>query len=191
MALRDVNLIPGELLERRSLIRHLLLWLSSLVVVAALIMAVHGYQNRTLYAETQNRQGAIKDRAAALTRLVGDIGKGQKELDLARREQTQLAALIEQRRSYSSVLAKLADVMNDATWLQQLSFTTAPDRTVHLGLLGFSHSHETLGMFIQRLSGEPMFRLVVLKSAQELKDQLSGSAPVQFQIECAIAKEGP
>ena len=62
---------------------------------------------------------------------------------------------------------------------------------MHLGLLGFSHSHEALGIFIQRLSGEPMFRLVVLKSAQESKDQLSGSAPVQFQIECDIAKEAP
>jgi len=191
MALRDVNLIPAEILERRSLIRHLLLWLTSLVVVAALSMAVHGYQSRMVYGETQNRQGAIKDRAAAIARLVGDIRKEQKELDLARREQTRLSALIEQRRSYSAVLAKLADIMHDETWLQQLSFTTAPDRTVHVGLLGFSHSHEALGIFIQRLSGEPMFRLVVLKSAQELKDQLSGSAPVQFQIECDIAKEAP
>ena len=191
MALRDINLIPTEILERRYLVRHLLLWLISLVVVAALIMAAHGYQNRMVYGETQNRQGAIKDQAAALTRTVGDIRKEQMALNLARREQVQLVALIEQRRSYSSVLAKLADVMNDQTWLQQLAFNTAQDRTLHLGLMGFSHSHEALGTFIQRLSGEPMFRLVVLKSAQEAADKLSGSAPVQFQIECDIAKEAP
>ncbi len=191
MAVRDINLIPEEILERRSLIRHLLLWLSSLVVVAALIMAAHVYQNRIVYGETQNRQGAGKDLATALTRTVGDIGKEQKALNLTLRERLQLGALIEHRRSYSSVLAKLADVMNDQTWLQQLAFNTAPDRTLHLGLMGFSYSHETLGTFIQRLSGEPMFRLVVLKSAQESKDQLSGSAPVQFQIECDIAKEAP
>jgi len=191
MALRDINLIPGEILERRSLIRHLLLWLSSLFVVAVLIMAAHGYPNRIVSEETQNRQGAGKDLAAALTRTVGDIRKEQMELNLARREQVQLGALIEQRRSYSSVLAKLADVMNDQTWLQQLAFNTAQDRTLHLVLMGFSHSHENLGTFIQRLSGEPLFRLVVLKSAQESKEQLSGSAPVQFQIECDIAKEAP
>ena len=191
MALRDINLIPGQILERRSLIRHLLLWAGSLVAVAALIMVTHGYQNRRLSGETQNRQGAIKDLAAALTRIVGDIRKEQNELNLARREQVQLAALIEQRRSYSSVLAKLSDVMNDETWLQQLAFNTAQDRTVHLGLTGFSHSHDTLGIFIQRLSGEPMFRRVVLKSAQESKDRLAGSAPVQFQVECDLAKETP
>ena len=191
MALRDINLIPDEILERRSLIRHLLLWLSILVVVAALMMAVRGYQNRFVYGGTQNRQGAIKDQAAALTKMVGEIRKEQKELNLARREQVQLVALIEQRRSYSAVLAKLADVMNDQTWLQQLAFNTAQDRTLHLSLMGFSHSHEALGTFIQRLSGEPMFRLVVLKSAQESADKLSGSAPVQFQIECDIAKEAP
>jgi Tfp pilus assembly protein PilN len=191
MALRDINLIPGEILERRSLIRHLLLWLGSLVVVAALIMAAHGYQNRMVSGETQNRQGVRKDLAAVLSRTVGDIRKEQQALNLALREQAQLVALIEQRRSYSSVLAKLADVMNDQTWLQQLAFNTAQDRTLHLGLAGFSHSHETLGTFIQRLSAEPMFRLVVLKSAQESADKRSGAAPVQFQIECDIAKEAP
>lgn len=191
MAVRDINLIPEEILERRSLIRHLLLWLSSLVVVAALIMAAHVYQNRMVYGETQNRQGAGKDLATALTRTVGDIGKEQKALNLTLRERLQLGALIEQRRSYSSVLAKLADVMNDQTWLQQLAFNIAQDRTLHLSLMGFSHSHEALGTFIQRLSGEPTFRQVVLKSAQESQDKLSGSAPVQFQIECDIAKEAP
>jgi len=191
MAVRDINLIPGEILERRSLIHHLLLWLSILVVAAALIMAAHGYQNRMMYGEAQNPQGAGKDLAAALTRIVGDIQKEQKELNLARREQVQLVALIGERRSYSSVLAKLADTMNDQTWLQQLAFNTDKDRTLHISLMGFSHSHEALGTFIQRLSGEPMFRLVVLKSAQESQDKLSGSAPVQFQIECDIAKEAP
>jgi Tfp pilus assembly protein PilN len=191
MALRDINLIPGEILERRSLIRHLLLWLSSLAVVAIILMGVYGYQTAAVYRETQNRQGGDKDLKADLVRTVGDIRKEQKELNLARREQVQLVALIEQRRSYSSVLAKLAEIMNDQTWLQQLAFNTAQDRTLHLSLMGFSHSHETLGTFIQRLSGEPTFRQVVLKSAQESKDQLSGSAPVQFQIECDIAKEAP
>jgi len=191
MAVRDINLIPGEILERSSLIRHLLLWLSILVVMAALILAAHGYQNRRVYEETQNRQGAIKVKAATLTKIVGDIRKEQNELDIARRVQGQLVALIEQRRSYSSLLAKLADIMNDMTWLQQLVLDTAQYRTLHLSLMGFSHSHEALGTFIQRLSGEPMFRLVVLKSAQESQDKLSGTALVQFQIECDLAKEAP
>ena len=191
MAVRDINLIPGEILERLSLIRHLLLWLCCLVLVAAFIMAAQVYQKRMVYWETQDRQGAIKDVEATLARLAGDIRKEQKELNFARREQLQLAALIEQRRSYPSVLAKLADIMNDQTWLQQLAFNTASDRTLHLGLTGLSYSHEALGTFIQRLSSEPMFRLVVLKSVQESKEQLSGSTLVQFQIECDIAKEKP
>jgi Tfp pilus assembly protein PilN len=191
MALRDVNLIPDEILERRSLIRHLLLWLGILIVAVALILAAHGYQNRMVYGKTQNRQGAIKDLSTALTRIGGDILKAQKEMNLARRERMQLVALIEERRSYSSVLAKLADVMNDQTWLQQLAFDTAENRTLRLTLMGFSRSHESLGTFIQRLSGEPMFRRVVLKSALESKERLSEAVPVQFQIECDIAKVTP
>jgi Tfp pilus assembly protein PilN len=191
MALRDINLIPEEILERRRLIRHLLLWFGGLVAVAALVMAVNVHQSRLTHGGAPNLQGALKDRAAALGRIVGDIRQEQKELDLARREQVQLVALSGQRRSYAPILAKLADVMNDQTWLQQLAFNTAKDRTLHLGMTGFSHSHETLGTFIQRLSGEPLFRRVVLKSAQESEDKLSGSAPVQFQIECDVAKEAP
>lgn len=191
MALREINLVPDEVRERRSLIRHLVLWLSGLVVAAALITAASGYLNRFVYKDAQNPRGAGKELTAALTRIVGDIPKGQNELNLARREQAQLAALIGQRRSYSSALAKLADAMNDQTWLQQLAFNTGKERALHLSLTGFSHSHEALGTFIQRLSGEPMFRLVVLKSAQESQEKLAGSAPVQFQIECDIAKEAP
>lgn len=191
MALREINLIPGEILERRGLIRHLLCWLSGLVLVSAFMMALHGYQDRIVYGEGQSQQGQQKEPSADLTRIVGDIQKEQKELDLARREQLQLGALIEQRRPYSSILAKLSDLMNDQTWLQQLASNINQDGTLHLSLLGFSHSHEALGRFIQRLSGEPTFRQVVLKSAQETKDRLSGSASVQFQIECDIAKEAP
>ena len=191
MALRDINLIPGEILERRSLIRHLLLWFTGMVVVAALMMAVHGYTNRMVHRDAENRQGNRADRTATLTRIVSDIRKEQQELNLAHREQVQLATLINQRRSYAAVLAKLSDVMNNQTWLQQLAFSTAPDRTLHLELTGFSHTHEALGAFIQRLSGDPMFRTVALKSAQESKGQLSGSAPVQFQMECDIAKDAP
>jgi Tfp pilus assembly protein PilN len=190
MALRDINLIPGEVLERRSLIRHVLLWVSILVVAAVLVTVIQAYQRRVLSGETQNRQASIRDRAAVLGRMVADIRKEQQGLNLAHREQVQLAALIGQRQSYSSILAKLSDVMNDQTWLQQLTVTTSPG-AIQLGLIGFSHSHEALGAFIQKLSSEPMFSGVVLKSAQESKDQHSGAAPVQFQVECAVAKGAP
>jgi Tfp pilus assembly protein PilN len=191
MALRDINLIPGETLERRSLIRHLLLWISILIVVVVLIMVARMLQSRMVNGETSYRQAARKDLAVALTRIVGDIRKEQKELDLAHRERVQFGVLVEQRQSYSSVLAKLTDVMNDQTWLSQLIFDSTPDHGLHLRLMGFSHSHEALGTLMQRLSGERMFRLVVLKSAQESTDQHSGFAPVQFQIECDVAKELP
>lgn len=191
MALREVNLIPGEILERRGLVRHLLLWVCALLLLVVLILAANAYQMRTVAGKTETRQGTIKARAAALERMVGDIQKGQKELNLAHREQVQLAALIEQRRSYSSVLARLADAINDQTWLQQLALGAAQDQALHLSMTGFTHSHEHLGTFMLRLSGDPMFMRVVLKSAQEAKEGPAKSNPVQFQIDCDIAKETP
>lgn len=191
MALREINLIPGEILERRTFWRHLFLWSCGLLLVVLLVTATNGYWKRMVHGNPQARQAAIKDQAAALARLVGEIGKGQQELNLARRERLQLASLIRQRRSYASALATLSDGMNDRTWLMQLAFMTAQGRTLHLNMTGFSDSHEHLGSFLQRLSGEPLFSRVVLKSAQESQERARGAAPVRFQIECDIAKEGP
>ena len=191
MALRDINLVPAEVLKRRYLIRHVLLWSSILVAVVVLLMGVYVHQSRVLYRETLNRQEVNKDLKAELVRTTGDIWKVQNALNLALRERVQLEALIKHRLSHSSVLAKLAEIMNDQTWLQQFAFDTGMDGRFHLKLMGFSSSHATIGTFIQRLSGEPMFRLVVLKSAQESEDKPSGSAPVQFQIECDIAGDLP
>lgn len=189
--MRDINLVPAETLERRYLIRHALLWLSSLFAVVVLLMGVYVYQSRVVYRETLNRQGVNEDLKADLARTTGHIMKAQNALNLTIRERVQLEALIEHRLSHSSVLAKLAEIMNDQTWLQQFAFDTGMDGKFHLRLMGFSSSHATIGTFIQRLSGEPMFRLVVLKSAQESEVKLSGSAPVQFQIECDIAGDLP
>ncbi len=191
MALRDINLIPGEILERRSLIRHLLLWFSSLVVVATILMGVYRYQSSVAYREARNRLGGDENLQAELVRSVSEISREQKALNLALRERLQLGALIDNRLPFSSVLAKLAEIINDETWLQQLAFDTGRDGKFHLIMMGFSSSHATLGMFIQRLSGQPMFRLVVLKSAQESENKLSGTAAVQFQIECDIAGDLP
>lgn len=185
MALRDVNLIAADILERRYVLRHLFMWCGGLIAVAALMMGIYAYQSRIFYAVKQDPSNG-KNHSAVLTAAVSEIKKGQQEMNIALQERAQLDAMTARQRSYSSVMAKLAETMNDQTWLQQLALDASRDRLARLKLSGSSVSHESLGDFMQRLSSDPMFRNVILKSAQESEKRISGGSLVQFQIECDI-----
>ncbi len=186
MALREINLIAADIMERRYLLRHLFLWCGGLIAVATVMIGVHHYQTRIHHAAEQDLS-AGSSLTAALAAAVNESKQEERELAIVLAERGQFDALTARIRSYSKVIAKLAEIMNTRTWLQQLALDTGRDQTVHVKLGGFSRTHETLGDFIQRLSGEPLFRNVVLKLAQESEARTSGGSPVQFQIECDIA----
>jgi Tfp pilus assembly protein PilN len=187
MALRDVNLIATDILERRYTLRHLFMWCGSLIAVAALMMGIYAYQGRIVSVARQDSSNG-NNSSAALTMVTGEINKVQRELNISVQERAQLGAITAMRRSYSSVMAKLAETMNNQTWLQQLAMDASRDRTAHLMLAGSSFSNEFLGDFMQRLSNDPLFRNIVLKSAQELETKGSVGSVVQFQIECDIVE---
>jgi len=187
MALRDINLIAPDILERRYFLHHLFMWCLGLIAVAAIILGIYRYQTRLFYEAKHNRQGG-ENLPALLVARTAEVGKAQAELNLARKEWAQLGILAENRPPYHSVVAKLAEIMNDQTALQQLAVDSGKDRLVHVKLLGSSRSHETLADFIQRLSDETMFRGVDLKYSQESEARTSvpGKGPVQFHIEFNI-----
>jgi Tfp pilus assembly protein PilN len=186
MALRDINLIAADIIERRYLLRHVFIWCGGLVAVAVLMIGIYLYQTRIHYAANQDLTDGRK-LSAALAAIVNESKKEERDLIIALGERGQFDALTAKLRPYSSVIARLAEIMNTQTWLQQLALETGRDQTVHVKLSGFSNSHDNLGDFIQRLSGEPLFRNVALKLAQESEARISGGSTVQFQIECDIA----
>ena len=154
--------------------------------MVALMMGIYAYQARIFYAAKQDPSNGKNHSAVLTTAVTDETKKGQQELNIALQERAHLVALTAAQRPCSSVMAKLAETINDQTWLQQLALDAGRDRLARLKLAGSSVSHESLGDFIQRLSGDPMFRGVVLKSAQESEARISGGSLVQFQIECDI-----
>ncbi len=188
MALRDINLIAPDVLERRFLLRHLLLWGGGLAAVLVLLAALYGYTNRMMRAAADHLPGGSGLQATMAAASV-EISKEKQELSLVLREQEQLGALMGSRQPYSTVIARLAEFMNSQTWLKQLDLERDKNHIAHLKLQGMSLSQEHLGNFIQRLSGNPLFRSVILKYTQVSEARTAGASSVEFLIECDIAGE--
>jgi Tfp pilus assembly protein PilN len=194
MALREINLIPEEILARRSLLRHLCFWTGCLVVSLTLIWSFHFYQSSVLQAK-QRKVAKLKAMHKQLGAKIDEIKRIQGELDMLKRQQAGLESAT-MREPYSRVFAKLADIINDRTWLTQLTIDNATDEEAgaSLRLAGFSFSNDELGNFLNRLSGEAIFKRVVLQHAREYEMSQSNRNArkpmrlIQFHIESNIAR---
>jgi Tfp pilus assembly protein PilN len=194
MALRETNLIPPEILTRRELLRHLSFWTACIVISLSLIWGFYFYQNHLLQAKRRT-VAELKQKHQDLGTKINEIRRIQVELDRMRQEQAGLEN-ITLAAPYSQIFAKLADIMNEDTWLSQLTIDSGREEesSIRLRLTGFSFSADELGNFLQLLTNEPLFQEVVLQNAREnANSQFSrGSRKavrlIQFNIECKIEK---
>ena len=192
MALRDVNLIPPDLLGRRHLVRHLLFWSGCLLGSLALIWGLYFCQVHVVSAK-KTRMARLNDMHAQLGAKIEEIKRVQAELELFR-EQHSVIDMISSKLSYAQIALKLAEIMNDSTWLTQLAMHNGSEgkSEASLRVAGFSLSNEELGNFISELSNDPRVQAVVLKHAKECEvaePNQKGAEPeklVDFQIECTV-----
>jgi Tfp pilus assembly protein PilN len=194
MALRETNLIPPEILARRQFLRHLFFWTACMVISLGLIWGFYFYQICVLQVKKRTL-AELKQKHQQLGSKINEIRRIQAELDRMRQEQAGLEN-ITLGAPYSQIFAKLADIMNEATWLSQLTIDSGHEEqsSIRVRLTGFSFSADELGNFLQQLTNEPMFKDVVLQQAREnVNSQFSrGSGRtvrlMQFNIECKISK---
>ena len=195
MALREVNLVPSELLFRRQVRRHLLLWSSCLL--AALLVVVGGNLLHTQVVLAKNRSLiSLNEVGTSLDTRIVQIKRLQGELDTLHERQAVLES-ITRNKPYSFVLLRLADVMNENTWLAQLSIDDSRETegATRVELTGYSFSNEDLGDFLSQLTGTLMFREVALKYANEIQDprpeerEKSGMKVINFQLVCSLSGE--
>ncbi len=194
MALREINLIPSEILARREFRRHLFFWTGCMAISLSLIWGFYFYQEHRLLAKKRTIT-ELKEMHASLGTKIDEIRRIRADLDTLRQRQAGLAN-IAINASYSQIFAKLADIMNEHTWLTQLMIDSGLEEgsEISLRLTGFSFSAEELGNFLNQLSSESMFKTVVLQRAREYETgQISknSSKPIrliQFNIECNVAR---
>jgi Tfp pilus assembly protein PilN len=194
MALRETNLIPPEVLARREFLRHLFFWAGCMVISLSLIWGFYFYQ-RHILQDKRRTVAELKQKHQDLGTKINEIRRIQIELDRMRQEQAGLEN-ITLSAPYSQIFAKLADIMNEDTWLSHLTIDSGREEesSIRLRLTGFSFSADELGNFLQQLTSEPLFQGVVLQNArEEVNSQFSrGSGKavrlIQFNIECKISK---
>lgn len=194
MALREINLVPPEIVTRRFLFRHLNFWAGCLVVSLLLVAGFFVYQSRIALADTVP-QKALGETTARLNAKIDEINRLKKEVEGIVRGQSIMDA-ISGKQSYSRILLRLSTILNAGTWLSQITVDTGPSQNspLEMKLTGYSISNRVLGDFMNRLSFERTFNDVALRFSRE--GQVSdpngkGDASMKvvlFLIECNISE---
>ena len=192
MAIREINLIDPGTLVRRHMLQHLMFWGGGLIVALAMIGGFYLFQSHAVFAK-KSKSESLQQMRADLKLKIEEINRLQAAVKNLRNQQNALGAVIPKQPFYR-ILAKLADIMNEYTWITQLALDIGPGRNSGsmLKLTGLSRSNEDLGDFMNRLANEPIFNGVVLQLAKEgaraQSIQNSGGAmqQIQFRIECSI-----
>jgi len=183
MALRDVNMVPDEVLNRRYAGRHLAAW--GVCYLLTLGFAAAGYATyvRTSVAQhppAMDEQQVRRQLASTI------IGIQQKKDDL---ERLALARRVAGVATAPRALTRLAEIMDPAMWLTDLTFQAGKETRAGLLFNGRSVSHARLGAFVRQLGGDRMFRNVALRNATQLQGSSAANEPsntVQFTVSADI-----
>lgn len=192
MALRDINLIPADILTSRLQQRHLCFWAGCLLLSLGLILGFFLYQRHVLVSEKSDFN-TLQNTQNHLGLKIKEIAKIKQELEKLDQQQTILRDII-RGPICSQVLWKLAEIINENTWITSLSTDNnrQSEKNANIKLNGYSFSNDELGDFLSRLSDESTFNNVRLIYAQE--SMLSRSKQndgevikvIQFEIECEL-----
>lgn len=118
MALRDVNLVPESILQRRYLLRHGVGWaLAYGLLVAVLLGAYLAYTQATV--AKHRVPGSEKEVRQRLADTIAEIEGKKDELD-------RLALVRHVSRPFGTaeILGRLAEIMDPMTWLTEISVET-------------------------------------------------------------------
>ena len=202
MALRPINMIPGNILARTALYRHLWFWGKGLVFILLLFVMFYLVQTSkfTLQQKAQYSDASIK------VKVANKIDKTQKDADNINaliqdlKLKSGLLATLTNQQQYYDILAVFAQTFNDATWIDNLFIQKGVNKdkgedkdkdSSNLMVDGFSLTHNTLGTFLESLSANNRIQDVVLVYAKKLEEvsfDKDLSIVIKFKLTCSIIK---
>lgn len=192
MALREINLLPDDILFRLQLTRHLVFWAGSLIITLSSIFGFHIYQTHVALA----RNGIFtppKETERRIAASIEEIKRIQGKIKRLDQQQSVIGKIVRNSTRYR-VLSRLINIMDNSTSLTELTLDAleGAEKGAKLMVSGFSAQNEDLGNFMNQLSDDPIFQGVLLRYAKEtliIQGNPNRGKPVrliQFQIECKI-----
>lgn len=191
MAIREINLVPPEVLARRYMLRHLNLWAGCLTLSMLLVTGFY-FQRSANIIDLKGTETALSEAGSNLSVRIDEIKQLQTELGTLSREQS-ILDVVGGSQSYSRILLKLSLLLNEQTWLRSISAISDSARSdsIAVQIIGFSLSNDELGEFMNQLTFDPSFDEVVLKYSREgtiggaQQEGDESQAVIQFLIECS------
>lgn len=187
MALRDVNLVPPSVLERRYLARHGIGWAIAFGLLLALVLGGHTAYTRGVLRRrlSPTSEAQVRERLAA---VIAGIHAKKEDLD-------RLASVRQVSRPIGAadVVGRLAARLDPGTWLTHLSLTTRAAGDTAIVMRGLALSNANLGAMIRSLTQSGNFRNVVLRDSSEVTRGLDAMAGpghvVQFSVHADAVAE--
>ncbi len=192
MTLREINLVPDEVLHGNQIRRQILGWSLALAGCMAIIFSTYWYQSRVVLARLRPST-TLADMHAQLGATLDEINASQKEIERLSMQQSILKEL-SVHQSFPDLLELLADALNPQTWLLEMEIEAGGPNATRPGmhLKGYAVSNELLADFLTRLSQTPHVESVVLKLAREahvpelIPDSNQRVKVVDFDILCRL-----
>jgi hypothetical protein len=197
MTIRDINLVPADIIHGNRIKRQLLLWCLALAGSLMIIFGTYWYQSRVVLARLRPST-TLAEMHAQLGATLDEIKSAQKEIERLSMQQSILKEL-SVHHAFPGLLVLLADTLNARTWLTQME-VAAGDREDHppgMRLKGYAASNELLADFLTHLARAPQVESVVLKLAREARvpglipDSDQPAAVVDFDITCRLKELKP
>lgn len=192
MALREINLIPVDVLQKKYLLRHIFFWSGCLMLCFLFIFGFYSYQVHVVLAK--NRPATtLDDMHAKLGITLEEIRETQQEIQRLSYQEAFINRL-SRIPPYSRIFMKLSEIMNKRTWLTKLNIRSNSEGDIApvISLCGVSLSNDALGSFLNRISGETMFSNVILKYAEDSQISTSRQSQtlnvIEFEINCELSR---
>jgi len=197
MAVRQINLIPANILARTAFTRHLWFWGKGLIFILLLFVILYLVQASRFALQ----QKALNSESSSKIQVLNKIGHAKGEADDINSQMQDLAlksgllASLTNQQLYYDILAVFAESFNGDTWINHLTIQRGTEKDTdrsNLMVDGFSLTHNTLGIFLESLAGNKRIDDVVLVYAKKKQGQ-EGLDPdlsnvVQFKLTCSIIK---
>nr|WP_320192933.1 hypothetical protein [uncultured Desulfobacter sp.] len=192
MAIRDINMLPLDVLEKSMQYRLFKFWAQWLVLVLVIVLACCAGSYRWIQLQKKALPLPL-DTRQAVSQELDKINDFHSRI-AALQEKHQTLARIVKKQVFYDTIAVFAGCLNHETWIDQLSIKRDDDESDQFLLTcnGFSLNHNTLGLFLDRIAKVPRIKEVELNKSgtgsQDTGLQPDYPQAVRFSISCVMTR---